>query len=133
MDPFDHGAQVPGIEAAIQQLRTARTGLIRTYMLHVIWFTAMCTTAALQWNAQALQAAALLALVTVPPVLFYTVKVHRLCRAIDPKARTVGLVPVLLTTFVLSPFESGLVMPLSNLLVANRVLRMASARQRAGR
>ena len=83
----------------------------------------MCAFAALQWNQRGLQASVLLTLITVPPVLFYTVKTHKLCRTIDPTAPTIGLVPVLVTTVILSPFESGLVLPAKNLLVANRILR----------
>jgi hypothetical protein len=48
--------------------------------------------------------------------------VHKLCRRIDPAAPTVGWVPVLITTFVLSPFESGLILPAKNLLAARRIL-----------
>jgi hypothetical protein len=108
------------------RLARTRTGLIRTYVLHVVWFAVMCTFTALQWRQDGLKASVLLTLLTVPPVLFYTVRAHRLCRALDPRARTVGLVPVLVTTVILSPFESGLVLPLKNLLVANRILREAS-------
>jgi hypothetical protein len=60
-------------------------------------------------------------------VLIYTVRVHRLCRAIDPAASTVGWIPVLVTTVVLSPFESGLVLPVKNLLAANGVLKRHAA------
>jgi len=107
------------------QLARTRTGLVRTYVLHVAWFAVMCTATAMQWRHDGLKATVLLTLITVPPVLFYTVRAHRLCRALDPRARTVGLVPVLVTTVILSPFESGLVLPLKNLLVANRLLRQA--------
>ncbi len=112
-------------DALLQQLARTRTALIRTYVLLVVWFAIMCTATALQWRQDGLKASVLLTLVTVPPVLFYTVRAHRLCRALDPRARTVGLVPVLVTTVILSPFESGLVLPLKNLLVARRLLRDA--------
>lgn len=105
------------------QLQKARAGLIRTYVLHVVWFAAMCCFIGFRWGQHGLKASVFLALVTVPPVLFYTVRVHKLCRAIDPRARTVGLVPVIVTTIILSPFESGLVLPAKNLLAANRLLR----------
>ena len=96
---------------------------MRAYVLHLVWFFSMCILVSLQWNPHGLKASVLLTLLTVPPVLFYTVKVHKLCRRIDPKARTVGLVPVLVTTIVLSPFEAGLVLPAKNLLEANRILK----------
>ncbi len=107
----------------IEALRKARTSLVRAYMLHVLWFTVMCGFVGLHWNQGGLKASVLLTLVTVPPVLVFTVKVHRLCRAIDPRSRTVGLVSVIVTTLVLSPFESGLLLPAKNLIVANRLLR----------
>jgi len=111
----------------LRQLARTRTGLIRTYVLHFVWFAIMCTFTAMQWRHDGLKFSVFLTLLTVPPVLFYTVRAHRLCRALDPRARTVGLVPVLVTTIILSPFESGLVLPLKNLLVANRILREARA------
>jgi hypothetical protein len=83
----------------------------------------MCTLVGFQWSQQGLRASVLFTLVTVSLVLFYTVRVHKLCRSIDPAAHTVGWVPVLVTTFVLSPFESGLILPAKNLLAANRILR----------
>jgi hypothetical protein len=83
----------------------------------------MLAFVSLQWAQRGLKASVLLTLLTVPPVLVYTVKVHHLCRAIDPKARTVGWVPVLVTTIALSPFESGLILPAKNLLAANRILK----------
>jgi hypothetical protein len=97
--------------------------LIRAYVVHVAWFAIMLAFVSLQWAQQGLKASVLLTLLTVPPVLVYTVKVHHLCRAIDPKARTVGWVPVLVTTIALSPFESGLILPAKNLLAANRILK----------
>lgn len=115
----------------LRQLARTRAGLIRTYVLHVVWFAVMCTATAMQWRQDGLTASVLLTLVTVPPVLFYTVRAHRLCRALDPPARTVGLVPVLIITVILSPFESGLVLPLKNLLATNRVLRTARAANHA--
>lgn len=69
----------------------------------------------------------MLTLLTVPPVLFYTVRVHNICRSIDPAAPTVGWVPVLVTTFVLSPFESGLILPAKNLFAASQILRAYQA------
>ena len=97
--------------------------MIRAYVVHVVWFATMLAFVSLQWAERGLKASVLLTLLTVPPVLVYTVRVHHLCRAIDPKARTVGWVPVLVTTLALSPFESGLILPAKNLLAANRILQ----------
>lgn len=113
----------------VTKLEKARIGLIRTYVLHVAWFATMCLLVGLRWGQHGLKASVLLTLVTVPPVLFYTVVVHKLCRAIDPTARTVGLVPVLVVTLVLSPFESGLILPAKNLIAANRILRAHQVRR----
>lgn len=96
---------------------------MRAYVLHVFWLAAMCVTAGMHWHKDGVEASVLLTLITVPPVLFYTVRVHKLCRGIDPAAPTVGWVPVLITTFVLSPFEAGLILPAKNLLAARRILR----------
>ena len=97
--------------------------MIRAYVVHVAWFATMLAFVSLQWTQRGLKASVLLTLLTVPQVLVYTVRVHHLCRAIDPKARTVGWVPVLVTTVALSPFESGLILPAKNLLAANRILK----------
>ena len=115
----------------VRELEKARMALVRTYLLHVAWFAVMCAMVGLRWSPHGLKVSVLLTLVTVPPVLFYTVRVHRLCRRIDPTARTVGLVPVVVTTVVLSPFESGLILPAKNLFVASRVLRTFKASQAA--
>lgn len=115
-------------DGLVRQLRQARRSLVRAYALHAAWFAIMCVLVGLHWRQDGLKLSVLLALVTVPPVLFYTVRVHTLCRAIDPAARTVGWVPVLLTTLVLSPFESGLVLPARNLVVAHRLLRTYGSR-----
>ena len=117
----------------VRELEKARMALVRAYLLHVAWFAVMCAMVGLRWSPHGLKVSVLLTLVTVPPVLFYTVRVHRLCRRIDPTARTVGLVPVLVTTVVLSPFESGLILPAKNLFAANRVLRTCQASQVAAK
>ena len=105
------------------QLRKLRSSLVKAYVLHVVWFALMCAFVGWHWSNGGLKASVFLTLITVPPVLYYTVKMHTLCRSIDPSARTVGLVPVIVTTFVLSPFESGLILPLKNLFAANKLLK----------
>lgn len=121
------------MDERLARLRKLRNGLVRAYVLHVVWFAAMLWMVVSRLSPFGLKAAVLLTLLTVPPVLYYTVRIHTLCRAIDPAARTVGLVPVIVTTLVLSPFESGLVLPAKNLLVANRLLRELRAKQHASR
>ncbi len=59
------------------RLARTRTALIRTYVLHVVWFAVMCLFTALQWRHDGLKASVLLTLLTVPPVLVYTVRAHR--------------------------------------------------------
>lgn len=113
----------PEHESLRVRLLAARRMLVRSYLLHLGWFAAMCAFTLMHWQQKGLQASVLFTLLTVPPVLYYTVRVHRLCRALDPTARTVGLVPVVVTTLLLSPFESGLILLLKNLLAAKAVLR----------
>ena len=110
-------------DARYIELRKLRSSLVKAYALHVVWFAFMCAFVGWRWSEHGLKASVLLTLLTVPPVLYYTVKTHTLCRAIDPTARTVGLVPVIVTTFILSPFESGLILPLKNLLAANNLIK----------
>lgn len=119
----DSGVRPINKETLICELGKARTALMRSYVLHVTWFAIMCTVAGLHWHHDGIEASVLLTLLTVPPVLFYTVRVHTICRNIDPATPTVGWVPVLVTTFVLSPFESGLILPAKNLFAASRILR----------
>jgi hypothetical protein len=110
-------------DARYIELRKLRGSLVKAYALHVVWFALMCACVSWRWSEDGLRASVLLTLITVPPVLYYTVKTHTLCRSIDPTARTVGLIPVIVTTFILSPFESGLILPLKNLLAANKLLK----------
>ena len=107
----------------IEKLRRKRSILLKAYVFHVGWFTSTCATAATDATQLALPTLLLLTLITVPPVLFYTVSVHRACRVIDPSAGSVGVVPVILFTLFLTPFESGLVLPLKNLWVSRCILR----------
>ena len=114
------------------ELAKLRRSLVRAYALHVGWFVAMCVFVGSHWSEDGLKASVLLTLLTVPPVLYYTVRMHALCRSIDPAARTVGVVPVIVTTFVLSPFESGLVLPMKNLLAANKLLKRHATKHPGG-
>lgn len=114
-------------DALHRHLATQRRRLAVSYLVHLLWFATMCALAFAQHQPLGLRYSVLLTLLTVPPVLYFTVRVHTLCRTLDPHARTVGLVPVLVTTLVLSPFESGLLLPLKNLLVANALLRRHAA------
>lgn len=107
----------------IEHLRKRRSLLLKAYVIHVGWFTSTCAFAATDGTHIAIATSLWLALVTVPPVLIYTVLVHKACRAIDPAARSVGLMPVILTSIFLTPFESGLVLPAKNLWVSRCILR----------
>jgi len=110
---------------AITTLERQRRRLLQSYVIHVVWFTAMIVTALAHASSTTIAAAILLALVTVPPVIVYATAVHRTCRAIDPHAKTIGLVPMLIMTVLFTPFESGLVVPAKNLVVSGRLLRQA--------
>jgi hypothetical protein len=107
----------------VDRLRRRRVRLWRAYILHVGWLTSSVAAAATDAAHVAVTTSLLFTLVTVPPVLVYTVLVHRACRAIDPSARSAGLVHVILFTVFLTPFESGLILPARNLLVSRRILR----------
>lgn len=106
----------------IEHLRKKRLLLLKAYIVHLGWFTSTCAFAATDGTPLAVATSLWLALISVPPVLMYTVSVHKACRAIDPNARSVGLVPVLLATILLTPFESGLVLPARNLWVSRCIL-----------
>ncbi len=107
----------------IEQLRKKRARLLKAYIFHVCWFFSTCASAATEATQFSLPTLLVLTLVTVPPVLFYTVVVHRACRSIDPTSRTMGVVPVVLFTIFLTPLESGLVLPLKNLWVSKCIIR----------
>lgn len=116
----------------IEHLRRRRSLLWKAYIVHVGWFTSTCAFAATDGTQAAIATSLWLTLITVPPVLFYTVSVHKACRAIDPAARSVGWVPVILATVLLTPLESGLVLPARNLWVSRRVLRAWQKAQTVG-
>ena len=112
-------------QAALDRLRAKRRRLMQAYVLHVGWFASTCAFAATDAMQIALSTAILMTLITVPPVLIYTVFVHRACRTIDPSAPTAGPVTVVIATVLLTPFESGLVLPARNLWIASKLLRHA--------
>jgi hypothetical protein len=116
----------------IEHLRRRRSLLWKAYVAHVGWFTSTCAFAATDGSQAAIATSLWLALITVPPVLFYTVSVHKACRAIDPAARSVGWAPVILATVLLTPFESGLVLPARNLWVSRCILRAWEKAQAVG-
>lgn len=115
----------------LHHLEQTRRTLWRSYLLHVVWFAAMVASALWIRTGTALKISALLALLTVPPVIWYAWRVHLAARRIDPAARTIGLGPMLLMTVLLTPFESGLIVPAKNLHASAKVLRQA--RRAAGR
>ena len=111
------------MERLIQILRARRALLLKAYIFHVAWFSSTCAFAITDGSTIAFTTSFWLALLTVPPVLLYTVSVHKACRAIDPNSNTVGWKPVIIATLLLTPFESGLILPARNLWVSRRMLR----------
>lgn len=107
----------------IERLRRRRKTLLQAYLIHVGWLTSTCAFAASDTIDLAITMSLWMVLITVPPVLVYTVSVHKACRAIDPQSRTVGLVPIVLATVFLTPFESALILPAKNLWISRCVLR----------
>lgn len=97
--------------------------LLKAYVIHVGWFASTCAFAATDAAQIGLATSLWLTLLTMPPVILYTISVHKACRAIDPSAKTAGWVHVIFFTVVLTPLESGLVLPAKNLLVSRRILR----------
>jgi len=110
-------------KSLVTTLKKQRGRLFQSYVIHVIWFSAMILTAALQTNKATIATSIWLALITVPPVIVYAAAVHKTCRAIDPRSRTIGLIPMILMTIFLTPFESGLIVPAKNLWVSGRLLK----------
>lgn len=117
----------------IERLRRRRLLLLRAYVVHVGWFASTCAFAATEGSGIGLTTSLLLALITVPPVLLYTVSVHKACRAVDPHSRTVGWKPIIVATILLTPFESGLILPVRNLWVARSMIRAWEQRHAASR
>ena len=109
--------------ALIELLRKRRSRLMKAYVVHVIWFVLMCALGAADVGRGGVLTALLFTLITVPPVLLYTLLVHNTCRAIDPRSRTAGILLIVLFTVFLTPFESGLILPARNLLISRRMLR----------
>ena len=109
--------------AKIERLRRRRKKLLQAYVIHVGWLTSTCAFAASDTMNLAIATSVWLALITVPPVLIYAVSVHKACRAIDPRSRTVGLLSIVLATIFLTPFESALILPAKNLWVSRCILR----------
>ena len=107
----------------IERLRKRRKRLLQAYFIHVGWLTSTCAFAASDAIDLAITTSLWMVLITVPPVLVHTVSVHKACRAIDPRSGTVGWVPVILATVLLTPFESALVLPAKNLWVSRCILR----------
>ncbi|MGA9829313.1 MAG: hypothetical protein WBQ57_13395, partial [Rhodanobacteraceae bacterium] len=97
--------------------------LLKTYILHVGLFTSTCASAATDVMHVAVATSLWLTLITIPPVLLYTVLVHNSCRALDPAAHTAGLLKVILFTILLTPYESSLVLPAKNLWISRRIVR----------
>ncbi|MET0533894.1 MAG: hypothetical protein ABW171_06685 [Steroidobacter sp.] len=110
-------------ELKIERLRVRHKRLVQAYLVHVGWLMSTCAFAATDSANVTITTSLWMVLLTVPPVLVYTVSVHKACRAINPRSATVGWMPVILATIVLSPFESALVLPAKNLLVSRRMLR----------
>ena len=110
-------------ESLIPKLIKQRRRLLQSYLVHVAWFATMIVTAITHSSRAVVASSIFLALITVPPVIAYAAAVHRTCRAIDPSAKTIGLVPMIIMTVLFTPFESGLVVPAKNLLVSGRLVR----------
>jgi len=128
IDRNGHAIRIVGAmqfaDTTIDRLRKRRRRLLQAYLAHVGCLASTCAFAAVDATDVSVVTCLWLTLITVPPVLAYTVSVHKACRAIDPKSRTAGLGAVVLATIFLTPFESGLLLPAKNLWVARSILRL---------
>jgi hypothetical protein len=115
----------------IELLRRKRTLLLKAYVIHVGWFASTCAFAASGVVQIGLTTSIWLTLLTMPPVFLYMLSVHKACKAIDAHAKTTGWVPIAVFTFVLTPLESTLILPLTNLSVSRRILRNWDSAQAA--
>ena len=102
----------------IGQLRKKRMKLLKAYLFHVFWLFSTGASAAIDVVEVGLPILLIITLITVPPVLFYTVAVHKACRSIHPRSTSAGLMSVIIFTVLLTPLVSGLVLPLKNLWVS---------------
>ena len=109
--------------ALMERLRRKRMLLLKAYVLHVGLFASTCACAATDTAQVTIATSIWLTLITVVPVLLYTVIVHKAIRAVEPSAPSVGLKEILITTALLTPLESGLFMPARNLWIARGILR----------
>lgn len=116
-------------DGMVGRLRDERRRLIRAYAVHVAWFAAMILTASFDRTRVVVAACVWLALVTVPPVIYCSWRVHQTARRIDPRVGTIGLGPMILMTLLLTPFESGLIVPAKNLFASARLLRDPTRRE----
>lgn len=64
----------------LERLRSRRRRLLQAYLIHVGWLTSTCAFAASDTMDLAITASLWMVLITVPPVLVYTVSVHKACR-----------------------------------------------------
>ena len=106
----------------VKRLREKRIRLLKAYLFHVLWLFSTTASAAVDAVQVGLPILVLLTLVTVPPVLYYTVVVHKACMAVNPSSRSAGLLAVVVFTVLFTPLESGLVLPLKNLWVSKCIL-----------
>lgn len=104
-------------------LRKMRALLLKAYVIHVGWFASTCAFVATDAAQIGITTSLWLTLLTMLPVIIYTISVHKACRAMDPSAKTAGWVHVIFFTIVLTPLEAGLVLPAKNLLVSRQILR----------
>ena len=109
--------------SVIAVLRKRRSLLMKAYVLHVGLFASTCACAATDTVHIAVATSFWLTLITIPPVLVYTALVDRSCRAVDPTARTAGIMKIIVFTLLLTPYESSLVLPAQNLWIARGILR----------
>jgi hypothetical protein len=107
----------------IERLRRKRSLLLRIYLIHVGWFTSTCAFAATEATHVAVISSLWLTLITIVPVLVYTVVTHNAIKAISPAAASMGIKQIVVSIVFFTPLEAGLILPAINLWISHRILR----------
>lgn len=107
----------------MERLRKKRLLLFRIYVFHVGWFTSTCAFAATETTRIAVVSSLWLTLITIVPVLIYTVITHKAIKACEPAAASVGLRQIVISIVFFTPLEAGLILPAINLWISHCILR----------
>jgi hypothetical protein len=111
----------------LTRLRRWRRRVLVAYLGFVGLFVSTGAMAAADVSAPVFVPTLLTLLVATVPVILLNIGLHRVIRAVDPRARSVGGKQALVSALCFTPFEAALVLPVVNLLVARALLRERTA------